>query len=260
MGTRLAPLVVLAAAPGSLLGTERALRWRGFRVIRVATLAFEARSAAEIREAIRGSKRPDILVVTSRAAVPILPPSLRAVVRRARSVLSVGADTAHLLRRSGFRRVQAPLEAGTPGLLRVLPSVVGRTVWYIRSDRAGAGLARALRQRGARVLDLVVYRVRLPPPLSAQRKRELARASAVVVSSPSSARNLCRLLGPKLVEEWHPRVPCFAIGPKTARAARLLGFSGVRWSREATEEGFTKLLLHALEDGPDISFGDRSAP
>ncbi len=260
MGTQLGSLIVLAAAPGSLLGTERALRGRGVRVIRIATLAFEVRSAAEIRAAIRGSKRPDVLVVTSRAAVTALPPSLRAIARNARSVLSVGADTANLLRRSGFRRVQAPAEAGTPGLLRLLPSLVGRTVWYLRSDRAGAGLARALRRRGARVLDLVVYRVRLPPPLSAPRRRELARASAVVVSSPSSIRNLCRLLGPKFVAEWRPRVPCFAIGPKTARAARLMGFSGVSWSREATEEGFTKLLLHALEDGPEISFGGGSAP
>ncbi|MGI0053651.1 MAG: uroporphyrinogen-III synthase, partial [Thermoplasmata archaeon] len=110
------------------------------------------------------------------------------------------------------------------------------------------GLARALRKRGHRVADLVVYRLTATPPPSARARRELARATLLVVSSPSGISELRRGLGPDGFARLLRRTRLVVLGDRSRRAARGHGFRRVSVAPSTTAQRFTRHLLGELRD------------
>ena len=99
---------------------------------------------------------------------------------------------------------------------------------------AGFRLPDELRAAGARVTQLVVYRIVAPektdPAIAAQILR--GDADAVIFASPSAFHNFSKILGGADLLRLSARIQFAAIGPTTARALRE---SGIRVEIEATE-------------------------
>lgn len=240
------PTVVLVAAPGTLAGAEPALRRAGLRLVRLAAL--EPRPIEPERwmgPALQGP-RPDTVLVTSRAAVDHGVRPWRQAIRRSprgAEYWAIGPRTASALRRLGVRRVRRPSSVGGEALARALRRAPPRRVLYFRSDRAGPGLARALRKQGHRVQDRVVYRLRPTRELTRSDREALTRARLLVVTSPSGLTELRRWLGPGPFARLARHVPVVLLGDRSYRAAVRSGFRRASRAPYPTGQRFTRHVL-----------------
>jgi uroporphyrinogen-III synthase len=103
--------------------------------------------------------------------------------------------------------------------------VNGRRYLFPCGDLARGELPEALRQAGAHVDRVVVYRTVAPPPGAVEPARDLltrGEADVVVFASPSAVRNLLDLMGDGLTVALRSAVVA-VIGPTTETAARECG-------------------------------------
>jgi uroporphyrinogen-III synthase len=157
----------------------------------------------------------DWIVVTSAAgvaALPRLPKSARWA--------AVGEATAAALAARGVAADVVPQASNGVGIAAAIPEPAGKRVLLARADAAAADLPRLLREGGAEVVELVVYRTVEAPPSSAP---ALAKAladedlAAIVFASGSAIRGFLALGG-------KPALPAVTLGPRTTAVARELGF------------------------------------
>lgn len=138
---------------------------------------------------------------------------------------AVGESTARALEEQGIESV---FRSSTPDAATLAAEVdvdPGDRVLVIRGDLAGDAVARALRDRGATVDDVVGYATREGPLTSVQLLRDALDGdpiAAVVFTSGSTVRGLVRMTAITAVDMAH--VPVVCIGPATAAAARAAGF------------------------------------
>ena len=127
---------------------------------------------------------------------------------------------------------------------------IGRTpkrrVLYFRSDLAGPGLARRLRSQGHRVVDLVVYRLTSPAPLTSRDRQGLSRVDLLVVTSSSGLSDLRRRLGRSTLSHLAGGTPLVVLGNRSRRVARELGFRRISVAPSTTAQRFTRHLLREL--------------
>ncbi|HTT72534.1 MAG TPA: uroporphyrinogen-III synthase [Thermoplasmata archaeon] len=246
-----APSVVLLAAPGTLPGIDRSLRRAGVRLVRIESVVPRPVDPRTWRPRLARAPAPDTVVVTSRAAVG-------AGVRPARRVLipptgspefwAAGPGTAAALRRDGVDRVRRPRAVGAAAVARSLARGPRRRVVYLRSDAAGPELARLLRRRGHRVLDLVVYRLEAPSRLTGPARHALAAADLVVVTSPSGLASLRRRVGRPTFVRLARTARLVVLGDRSRRAARIHGFRHIAVAPSTVGQRFTRYLLRELRD------------
>jgi len=247
------PAVVLLAASETLRGVDPLLRRAGVRPVRLPSV--DPRPVPPARWLGRRSTRavPDAVVVTSRNAVTAgVVPWRRAFGTRSASVefWAVGPETARALRKVGVRRVHRPPVVGARAVAQALGRSPRRTVLYFRSDAAGPELARALRRQGHQVVDLIVYRLGTPPPLTARQRKQLRAADLLVATSPSALSSLRRRIDRGSFRRLARGTPLVVLGERSRRAARGHGFARVSVAAAATAQRFTHHLLRELRDAP----------
>jgi uroporphyrinogen-III synthase len=243
------PKVALVAGPGTLAAVDAGLRRAGVRVVRIASLEPRSVDPAPWLARLPGVRPPDTVVVTSRAAIEAgVRPWRRARGPFASSIefWAVGPGTAQALRRAGIRRVHRPPAVSAAAILGALDRASPRTVVYLRSDIAGPRLARSLRARGHRVVDLVVYRLDAPPRLTAAVRDGLRSADLLVITSPSGLSNLRRQLGGSAFARIARTIPLVVLGERSRRAARGHGFRRTSVAPSTTAQRFTRFLLEEL--------------
>jgi uroporphyrinogen III methyltransferase / synthase len=190
----------------------------------------------QLKDSMRGLHHVDWLVVTSTNAVRALVtwPGLEWVVRNAR-VAAVGPATAAALRRTGVEADFVPEEYAAENIAGGLGELTGARVLLTQSDIADSGLADALRERGAVVQPLHVYRTTEVEP-AAPDVEVLAAAAAVILMSGSAARSLAAAGG-----AGDALLVC--VGPKTAAAVAEVGLDVGLVADEATADGIIRVLV-----------------
>lgn len=215
-------LVTRPAAERDPLVAE--LRSRGYRVVAVPTVA-----TRPLKVEWPDLSTFDWIVVTSAAGVATLPeppPGPR--------FAAVGEATARALRARGLVADVVPDEANGLALAGAIPVVSGKQVALVRASKADPDLPRALRDRGATVVEITAYETVEGPAESAPvleralRENELA---AVVFASGSAVRGFLKLGG-------GADLPAITIGPRTSAAAREAGFTV---AAEATAQDVTAM-------------------
>ncbi|MCL6564618.1 MAG: uroporphyrinogen-III synthase [Firmicutes bacterium] len=179
----------------------------------------------QLPRALEQLEQYQLLVLTSQEAVAQLAYRAQALGVRLPSyrgqVAVVGEATRRAVERIGLAVSITP-EAGfsQAGLIQALSDcpLEGWRVLWPRGDRAAPHLAQALRERGAMVDEVVVYRTE-PRPLSSQRRADLreGRVRAVVYTAPSQVEFLCQQLDPAERKALGQTL-AFSIGPETSRA------------------------------------------
>ena len=250
MASSASPTVVLVSSAGTLAGIDPLLRRAGIRLVRLT--AVEARPVEPDRWLGRLARGPppDTVVVTSRNAVRAgVVPWRRAGSRAPRPAefWAVGPGTASALRAAGIRRVHRPRAVGAMAVARAVGRTPRRRVVYFRSDIAGLALARELRERGHRVVDLVVYRSVRPHRLSARARRALESADVLVATSPSSITFL-RGLGRAAYARLAHATPLVVLGDRSRWSARRDGFRHISVAPSTTAQRFTRHLLRELRN------------
>lgn len=163
---------------------------------------------------IRPSKGYNLLVVTSPTAARFLLERLVSPIQYLPKRLAVtGPGTAAALAHLNIDTLMPERDFSAAGLLAALPAdLSGMKILRVRSEEAGPALAQALKARGARVKDFVLYRtVGLP-------EAEPPPHEAVFLASASAARAWAASAAPKERD-------LIALGGPTAEALRALGFA-----------------------------------
>jgi uroporphyrinogen-III synthase len=243
------PTVTLLSAPGTLTGIDSILQRSGVRLWRIASIVPRPVDPETWRSRLSRATRLDTVLVTSRAAVSAgVRPWVRdrpgAVTRL--EFWAVGPGTAQALRALGVRRVRSPGQVGADGIPAAIGGEPVRTIVYFRSDRAGPRLARRLRDLGHGVLDLVVYRLEMPPAIRPHDRRRLLQSQLIVVTSPSSLTALKSRLDREAFDHVRHHVAVVVLGELSRRAVAKLGFRRVRVAPSTATQPFTRYLLQEL--------------
>lgn len=244
--------VLVTRAGDQAADLSRLLIEAGAHPVEIPTIQLEPPESWDpVDDAISGLERYDWVVFTSVNGVRSLFERMRSAGRdssalRRTEVAAIGPATAEALIRRGIRPAFVPdeyvAEAIVEGLLR--RGIVGKQVLVARAAEAREVLVDALRERGAMVDEVHVYRT-----VVAESSRPLLRAAldtgldVATFASPSSVKNLLALMGGGMETSLGNCVVA-CIGPITARAASAAGFRVDVVAREYTIPG----LVRALEE------------
>lgn len=164
------------------------------------------------------------------------------------AVFAVGAKTASALQKSGVQPFFVPATFGGEGLASHFRSqdLKGHRFLLPRGDLGREESAEGLRQAGAVVIPVVVYRTAGPDDISAAFVRTALASRSVdvaVFASPSAVEHFVRILDPGLREAAKEYLVVAAIGETTAAAVRRAGFPAPVVARTATDEGLIEALM-----------------
>lgn len=242
--------VVLLAAPETLAGLDAACARAGIRLVRLISVRTRPVPTERWLPRLADRPAPDVVVVTSRAAVSA---GVRRWLRGRRSALpsvdywAAGPTTARALRAVRARPVHRARTLGAEGIAGALARLRPRRILYFRSDRAGPALARKLRRLGHRVDDTVVYRVVPRTRISPGEARAVLTSDVVAATSPSALSLLSGSTLARRIAARRPPTRLVVLGPTTRSAARALGFRNVSVAPSPNPERFTRHLLRELE-------------
>jgi uroporphyrinogen-III synthase len=254
MPHRTAPNVVLLSSEATLKGIDRRLSAAGVRLVRLVALIPRGVNPAPWQGKLALLPPPDTVIVTSQAAVEAAVIPWRRTRRDGDEDVefwAAGPGTAESLRAAGVRRVRRPTAIGAAGIRSAFHRRSPRTIVYFRSDTAGPALARELRASGHRVADIVAYRLEPGPKFDSRSRHELARATCLIATSPSSLSALRRNLDRRSFLRLRHSVRLVVLGERSRRAARGHGFRGVSVAPSTTAQRFTRFLLRELRDVKD---------
>jgi hydroxymethylbilane synthase len=235
----LAGLRVLVTRPSRQAGGFAArLQEAGAEVVTVPTIIIE-RLDVRADSRLRDLEGYDWLVFTSANGVlafdellgqlsaPFPPAQLAAI----------GPETAAALREAGHRPDLVPPEYVAESLAESLPPAT--RVLLPRAAGSRDVLPERLRERGATVDVLELYRAVAPPGLTSALQGALPRIDLVTFTSASTVRHFIEAAGNQLPAGV--RVAC--IGPITAKAARDAGLPVAIIAEEYTTQGLVDALI-----------------
>ncbi len=151
-------------------------------------------------------------------------------------IAAIGPGTAAALREAGIEADVVPARSVAEGLVSALADLDVRRALVVRGEEGRDVLPDSLRERGAEVDVVAVYRT-VAEPLSEEARRAALGADDLVFASASAARafhlGAGTLDGPRIV----------SIGPATSAAIRELGFEPALEAAEHTPDGIVAALL-----------------
>lgn len=164
---------------------------------------------------------------------------------RRKVVGAIGAATARTLQHYGITVAWQPTGGYTSEDFLALPAVqavAGMRILVVRGQGGREQLAAALRQRGAHVDYVEVYR-RVPPPLptiSLQDQYEKGELDIIAITSQEGLANLRNLLQDP---PWLKRLPLLVGSQRLAAMARQDGFTTVVLAADPSDEAMLQALL-----------------
>ena len=163
-------------------------------------------------------------------------------------IAAVGEKTEEALKAEGIRVDLVPEIGSAENLMTSLDGmeVAGRRFLFPKSSIARDVLPTELRDRGAEVEEIVVYRTISPEATALNAVRDALVAGTidcVAFFSPSAARNVVQMLGRQCFGETIVAV----IGPTTGAAAKSMGVSVDIVSPETNAEAFVRAIAGVLE-------------
>ncbi|OLC55672.1 MAG: hypothetical protein AUH85_08630 [Chloroflexi bacterium 13_1_40CM_4_68_4] len=189
----------------------RELNRRAYRVVTLPCVHIRAFDRGALAKTVTALGPDDRLVITSVRGADAILAAVEAREIRA-PVTAIGRATNDRLAQSGVEAELAPQPDGA-SLARSL-DVPGGMVLLARSDRALADLPAILRERGARVKEVVAYRTVAEALGDVATVRSRAPRAVVVFASPSAVDGFAAAVP-------EPPGAVVAIGPTTAARARM---------------------------------------
>jgi uroporphyrinogen-III synthase len=240
--------VLITRAADDAAQLRGGLRALGATVLEVPTIErLPPHDLAPLDRALWDLERYDWAVFTSRATVQAVLSRVSAIAARLPvnlRVAAVGRATATRLTAAGIAVTLTASDETGAGLAADLETtgVSGMAVLLPVGDLADETLRQALRSAGAHVDSPIAYRT-VRPPLSTESRRMLQEepVDAVLLASPSAARNLVGLLGEARSLLERSRIVC--IGPTTADAVRALGLAPAAIAHDRSSDGLIEALM-----------------
>ena len=186
---------------------------RGFDPLPLPQIRFER--ATDPPELLFPESRYDLCILSSPRSAEFMPEPDKYV-----EALTFGKRTYSVALSRGFRARLIESDSLSELVEKMPPAPPTLTIAFPRSDIAPAGPVQALRERGHRVSDAVLYRT-VPVEYSPEEIRRVRTdpPEVFVFTSPSTFHNLVTAFGRKLLDD----AVIAAIGPTTTAAIRESG-------------------------------------
>lgn len=138
---------------------------------------------------------------------------------------AIGPVTAAALKRGGRKPDYVPEQYLTEKIAIGLGDVRGKRILLPRADIASKRLPEVLRERGARVNEVVAYRTVIAGDLTHEKLESIFMkgVNLITFTSPSTVRNLAQVLTPQDFDRFLKDCRVACIGPVTLEAAKELG-------------------------------------
>lgn len=224
----------------------RELEAMGAKVYHIPAIGIEPIEAPEgLMTALENVRSYDALVFTSANGVEIFTEHLAAAGLKSEDLppaVCVGPATAAAWSDAGGRVESIPEEFSGEGILsRLDPDLEDKSYLILRPAAVRADLGSVLRERGARVDEVILYRTESSRS-DGDRLIDLldrGRIDIVTFTSPSAIKGISEVLGgmDRLVS-----VVSLCIGPATARAAEEKGLRDIHHPGEYTVDGMLRML------------------
>ncbi|HMF88138.1 MAG TPA: uroporphyrinogen-III synthase, partial [Gemmatimonadaceae bacterium] len=244
-------IVVTRATQQAAILSEK-LREVGADVIEMPATQIERLDLDPLRAAIDSISEYQWLVFTSQNAVAIFWEQLLGRGRDSRAlaglrIAAVGPATAGALLEHGITVDVIPQRFVAEGLLEMLRArddVAGSEVLYVTAESGRDVLPAGLRQMGATVSLLDIYRS-IPDGLGAEtlaRAIEAGKVDLATFTSGSAVRGYIEAVGDDLAL----KVPAASIGPQTSEALREAGIEVKVEAEESTIDGLVAAVMRAF--------------
>jgi len=163
-------------------------------------------------------------------------------------VAAIGPATAAALKRVLKKPDYMPTEYLSGKIVEGLGEVKGKRILLPRADIASKKLPALLRERGALVEEVVAYRTVIPRDLTAERLKSILaeRVDLVTFTSPSTVRNLARVLGAGELERFLRNVKVACIGPITVQATKEVGIEVDIVARTHTIDALVEAIVNEI--------------
>jgi len=257
--------IVVTRARAQVSGFLERLRAMGADAVELPVIAIEP--AAEQRDldaaldrlvAVAATAQPTWAVFTSANAVDLVGDAISRQGRDARDlhgvrVVAIGPETAAALQRHGVRADLVPTEyvAEAVADLMLAQGVDGAYVWLPRAATARDVLPDRLREAGAEVEVLALYRTVLPPDATQQLAALLDGGPPVDVVTFTSSSTVHHFLSALNGRPFPASAIAACIGPVTARTAEAAGLPVRVVATEYTTAGLAAALAaHFTQPDP----------
>lgn len=179
-----------------------------------------------------------------RVAELSVPPKVLRTLR----VATIGPATAKALERAIKKADYVPKQYLSEKIIEGLGDVKGKRILLPRADIASNKLPTLLRERGAFVDELVVYRTVTPNDLTMERLTSILAEGLdlVTFTSPSTIRNLAHVVGDKQLVSFMRNVKVACIGPVTVEAARGFGMKVDIVARSHTVDSLVEAIVNEI--------------
>ena len=216
----------------------------------------------DLDSALRRSTEFDWIIFTSQNAVRFLFRRVCELKERRSAqparprVAAIGAATAQAARNLDIRVDYVALtQTGESLAAELRNELVGSTVLLPRSDRADDRLPAALREAGAKVVEVVAYRTAMPDtfdPVVLDSVRK-GTVDVILFASPSAFDNFRMALAPANMPEFSNRVQFAAIGLTTAAAIRDSGARVAIEADESSTAGLANAIVNYYRNSPSTA-------
>jgi uroporphyrinogen-III synthase len=183
----------------------------------------------------------DIIIFISPAAVHKMKNYCDAMPKNCQ-LLTIGKDTARLVRNSGWGDAIYPEENFNRDALLALPllqSIAHKSILICQGNETNTYLAEALRSRGANVSIAILYQRALP---AYRQIPDLRQIDIIQCTSSESMKNLVTLLGKEVL---HKKL--LLSSERLSDLAKLLGFSQQPLlAKNASDEAILQTLQQSL--------------
>ncbi len=238
----------------------RALRDRGARVVLAPAIAFRPpRSWSALDRALKRLRQYDALIFTSANGVSRFFDRMRHRAIDVRTLegvrlIAIGPATASAVEARGLRVGMVPEDYRSEGIIETLSRVDlrGHRILIPRAQAARDVLPRTLRQRGARVEVVPVYRTVPARAGRAAIRSALQRGGPdlITFTSSSTVTSFARLFRDRRAARRLRRVPVGVIGPITAATARREGFRVAVMPRGSTGPDLVEAIVRWARSSP----------
>jgi hydroxymethylbilane synthase len=232
--------VVLTRPRGQAHALAEALGRLGAVVFEVPLVAVEPLAdTGRLDAALDALGEYDWIVLTSANGVTAVRARLATGTLGEIAVAAVGPATAGAVRELGTEPAFVPERFAADEIAGGLEPLQGKRVLLPQADIASPSLADELRNRGATVDVIAVYRTVAVDPSVARVRQLQDGVDAIVVASGSAVRSLAA----SALLDVARQALLVCIGPKTADVAREVGLSVGLVADEATADGIIQALV-----------------
>ncbi|HSW97891.1 MAG TPA: hydroxymethylbilane synthase [Candidatus Saccharimonadales bacterium] len=163
-------------------------------------------------------------------------------------IATVGTKTAEAVKKFGLQVDFVPSNYSTDNLADELEDIKNKKILMARANIATPGLVKKLRDKGAQVIDIPIYKTTLNKNHNPEFENLLTNQQiyCITFTSPSTVKGFMRNVKNAKLHNAVLSIPALSIGPVTTKELQRSGFENIITAEEYTISGMIAKLKESI--------------